>query len=106
MSIDPSGAEKALERLRQSCAEAEDRILQSELASFRLKQEEAIVVEELWQQKVPTTLIPKLIYKDHRVIKSGEAKAQAVANLGGVNMRRDADNKEISIYQSRVKDQL
>jgi hypothetical protein len=107
--IDPSGAELALENLRQRSAEAEDALISAETATFTLKEMEAIVVEELWQQtnpKVPITLIPKLIYKDKRIIDAGKKKAQAVANLGRVNADINAFKTEISIYQSKVKDQM
>jgi hypothetical protein len=102
--IDSSGAERALERLRQSSAEVSDAIIAAEVAAFRLKEMEAIVVEELWKEKVPTTLIPKLIFKDSRVLSAGAEKAKAVAYLGSLNAGRKADETEISIYQSRVKD--
>jgi hypothetical protein len=104
--IDSSGAERALERLRQSQAEVHDALIAAEVATYRLKEVEAIVVEELWKAKVPTTLIPKLIFKDTRIIDAGERKAKAVAYLGSINAGISADKTEISIYQSKVKDQM
>ena len=93
--IDPSGAERALERLRQASAELHDALIAAEVATYMLKEMEAIVVEELWKAKAPTTLIPKLIFKDTRVIDAGERKAKAVAHLGSVNAenqcRQDRD---------------
>jgi hypothetical protein len=104
--IDPSGAERALERLRQASAESHDALIAAETANYMLKEMEAIVVEELWKAKVPTTLIPKLIFKDPRVIDAGERKAKAMAYLGSINAAISADKTEISIYQSKVKDQM
>jgi hypothetical protein len=104
--IDTESAERALQRLRQSQAEYEDAVLDSKTATYRLKETEAIVVDELRAQKIPATLIPKLIWNDHRCIKAGETEAKASSRVAGINAQREADKTEISLYQSLVKDRM
>jgi hypothetical protein len=108
MSVDSTGAEKALSYLRQTAVAMEDLVWEARDAARLVKLKHALAIERMGNantpEKVPATLRKEIAWADLEVDEAVKTQNKADAVLIGTNAKCDAAKQTISIYQTMVKD--